>query len=117
VNEDPLAAFRLDGRVAIVTGASSGIGARLVRALYAARATVVAAARRADRLEELAGTLDTFRPVLAVNLTAAFVLSRLASRHMLEQGRGSIVNGASILGLVGVGQCPGPAMPPARPGW
>lgn len=46
--------FRLDGRVAIVTGASSGIGRRCARVLAAHGATVVAVARRVDRLEALA---------------------------------------------------------------
>ena len=37
--------FRLDGRVAIVTGASSGLGARFATVLHAAGAHVVLAAR------------------------------------------------------------------------
>lgn len=49
--------FRLDGRVAIITGASSGLGAGFAAALASAGATVVLAARRVDRLEELAKTL------------------------------------------------------------
>src|SRR5688500_18925113 len=49
--------FRLDGRVAIVTGASSGLGDRFTRVLHAAGATVMAAARRAERLEALAADL------------------------------------------------------------
>ena len=46
--------WRIDGRVALVTGASSGLGARFARVLHAAGATVVATARRQDRLEDLA---------------------------------------------------------------
>lgn len=45
--------FRLDGRVAIVTGASSGLGSRFARVLHAAGARVVVAARRRDPLDEL----------------------------------------------------------------
>lgn len=45
--------FSLDGRVALVTGASSGIGRVLAKGLSAAGAQVVAVARRADRLEAL----------------------------------------------------------------
>ena len=151
------AAFRLDGRVAIVTGASSGLGERFARVLAGAGAQVVVTARRLDRLERLAAELDgavpvacdlstsadlelpvqraieacgrvdvlvnnagiessapaleedteRFRQVLEVNLVAPFVLARTAARNMLERGAGgSIVNVASILGLVGVGRPP-----------
>src|SRR6478672_3317386 len=46
--------FRLDGRVAVVTGASSGLGVAFAQALAQAGADVVLGARRVDRLEETA---------------------------------------------------------------
>jgi NAD(P)-dependent dehydrogenase (short-subunit alcohol dehydrogenase family) len=46
--------FRLDGRVAVVTGASSGMGVTFARTLASAGASVVLAARREDRLHEVA---------------------------------------------------------------
>lgn len=51
---NPLASFRLDGRVALITGTSSGIGAAIAEGLAAAGASVVLAARRVERCEALA---------------------------------------------------------------
>ena len=44
---------KLDGKVAVITGASSGIGEATAKALAAEGASVVVAARRNDRLSEL----------------------------------------------------------------
>lgn len=50
--------FGLDGRVAIVTGASSGLGASVAEALASVGARVAVVARRQDRLAELAKEID-----------------------------------------------------------
>ena len=56
--------FDLSGRIALVTGASSGLGAGFARSLSDAGAKVVLAARRIDRLQSLAEELgDTALPV------------------------------------------------------
>jgi 3-oxoacyl-[acyl-carrier protein] reductase len=49
--------FRLDGKPALVTGASGGIGAAIARALHAQGAKVVLSGTRMERLEALAGEL------------------------------------------------------------
>lgn len=49
--------FRLDGRPALVTGASGGIGAAIARALHAQGAVVVLSGTRREALESLAGSL------------------------------------------------------------
>jgi 3-oxoacyl-[acyl-carrier protein] reductase len=41
--------------------------------------------------------------VLSVNLTSAFYISKLVSRHMMKQKSGAIINVASIVGVIGNG--------------
>ncbi|HYX61100.1 MAG TPA: SDR family oxidoreductase, partial [Streptosporangiaceae bacterium] len=66
--------FSLDGRVAVVTGGSSGIGAGMAAALAQAGARVVLVARDAGRLEEAAARLR------ACGAEAAWVSADLAER-------------------------------------
>jgi len=63
-----LDSFRLDGRVALVTGASSGLGVAIAHALAEAGADVVVGARRAERLAgTVTGIEATGRRGLAVS--------------------------------------------------
>lgn len=54
------------GKRVIVTGASSGLGAHVTRRLVGEGASVIAAARRTDRLESLAGELEDASGTVAV---------------------------------------------------
>ena len=93
---DPLAPFRLDGRVVIVTGASSGLGERFVRVLVAAGASVVAVARRADRLQALARELVGVEP-MAGDLTDPDVPAGAVATAIERFGRlDVVVNNAGI---------------------
>ncbi len=99
---DVLAPFRLDGRTAIVTGASSGLGARFARVLHAAGATVVAAARRTERLADLADELHGERLVaVTCDVTRDVDLEHLVGAS-LEVGGGAIdvlVNNAGVTNI------------------
>jgi 3-oxoacyl-[acyl-carrier protein] reductase len=66
--------FDLTGEVALVTGASSGLGRRFAQVLAAHGAKVVAAARRTDRLAELAQQGSGIAP-LALDVTATASLA------------------------------------------
>jgi len=149
--------FSLKDRVAVVTGASSGLGIVFAEGLAEAGAKVVVAARRKERLDALVGKLtakgfealavvcdvtdaddvdrmvqaalerfgridilvnnaglsvnlpaeeepvEDFSRVMEINVTGTFICSQRCGRVMLEAGRGSIINIASMLGLVGIG--------------
>ncbi|MBS0640589.1 MAG: 3-oxoacyl-[acyl-carrier-protein] reductase [Acetobacteraceae bacterium] len=63
--------FRLDGKAALVTGASGGIGAAIARALHAQGATVVLSGTRQDALDALAGDLKERAHVCPADLRNA----------------------------------------------
>ncbi len=77
--QDPTSAFRLDGKVVIVTGASSGLGERFARVCSAAGAKVVVSARRKERLDALAADLTD-----ALAVQADFATDE-AAPHVVEQ--------------------------------
>ncbi len=139
----------LSGRVALVTGASSGLGERFTRVLRDAGADVVMTARREERLKQLASelgsvavagdiasvahrqalaaavadrfgrldilinnagvcddgpledqTLSELETVIQVNLVAVLDLCRLVAPLLFASDHGSVINIASIYGLV-----------------
>jgi NAD(P)-dependent dehydrogenase (short-subunit alcohol dehydrogenase family) len=86
----------LAGRVAVVTGASSGLGARFAAVLADAGAEVVAAARRVERLEALAGEHPSIHPV-ACDVTADDAPRELIATALERFGHVDVcVNNAGI---------------------
>ena len=63
--------FSLEGRKALVTGASGGIGGAIARAFHAAGAEVAISGTRVDALESLAADLGQGAHVLPADLAAA----------------------------------------------
>lgn len=99
---DPLQLFRLDGQVALVTGASAGLGARFARVLHSVGAQVVVTARRADRLDELVGDMPG-SIAIAADIAAADERERLVGEAVDRAGRIDIVvNNAGISHTVGL---------------
>lgn len=90
----------LDGRVAVVTGASSGIGEATAERLAALGARVAVAARRADRLEALAGRIRSAGGtalVLPVDVTDRAAVAAAADRVAAELGLVDLVfNNAGV---------------------
>jgi NAD(P)-dependent dehydrogenase (short-subunit alcohol dehydrogenase family) len=97
---NPLDAFRLDGRVVVLTGASSGLGVGFARALAAVGAHLVLAARRVGALEELATELrdgGTQVVVQPADVSSPGDCGKVAERAVEEYGRIDVlVNNAGI---------------------
>jgi NAD(P)-dependent dehydrogenase (short-subunit alcohol dehydrogenase family) len=88
--------FDLSGKIAVVTGASSGLGDRFVRVLHTAGASVVAVARRSDRLAQLANELDRVLPLTA-DLADDTAVERIIPRTLERFGQVDIlVNNAGF---------------------
>jgi NADP-dependent 3-hydroxy acid dehydrogenase YdfG len=91
---------RLDGTVALVTGASSGIGEATAVALAAEGASVAVAARRGDRLAALADRIggDGRVLVLETDVTDEDQARAMVARTVAELGRlDTLVNNAGVM--------------------
>jgi NADP-dependent 3-hydroxy acid dehydrogenase YdfG len=91
---------RLEGTVALVTGASSGIGEATAVALAAEGASVAVAARRRDRLEALAARIgdDARVLVLETDVTDEGQARAMVERTVAELGRlDTLVNNAGVM--------------------
>jgi NADP-dependent 3-hydroxy acid dehydrogenase YdfG len=87
----------LDGRSVVVTGASSGIGAAVVRALAAAGARVTMGARRLDRLEALAREIGPRVAVARADMRVeADVVRLVATARERFGGVDALVNNAGL---------------------
>jgi NADP-dependent 3-hydroxy acid dehydrogenase YdfG len=91
----------LDGTVALVTGASSGIGAATAAALAAQGAAVAVAARRKDRLEDLAAEIRSqggTALVLESDITQEAEATAAVERTVAELGRlDTLINNAGVM--------------------
>ncbi|HEX4364175.1 MAG TPA: SDR family NAD(P)-dependent oxidoreductase [Solirubrobacteraceae bacterium] len=92
---------RLDGTVALVTGASSGIGAATARELALRGAAVALGARRKDRLEALAQEItDAGGSAIAIetDVTDAAQARRCVAETVAQLGRlDTVVNNAGVM--------------------
>ncbi|MFC6010753.1 SDR family NAD(P)-dependent oxidoreductase [Nocardia lasii] len=96
--------FRLDGKVAVVTGASSGLGVSFAQSLAQAGADVVLAARRVDKLEEtklLVEAQGRRAITVACDVADPEACTAVAARAIEEFGRVDVlVNNAGVASAV-----------------
>jgi len=87
----------LAGKVAVITGASAGIGEAIARDLAAAGAKLLLVARRADRLAALAESLPCEAEILAIDVAEDGAVEAMQAKAIARFGRVDIlINNAGI---------------------
>lgn len=80
-----------NGKTALVTGASSGIGAATARALASAGARVLLVARREDQLNKVAASIGSAAKIYPADLSSATAVAELARRIDSAEGTPDII--------------------------
>ncbi len=88
--------FRLDGKLALVTGASGGIGGAVARTLHAAGAGVVLAGRRREPLEALAAELGERATIATADLAEPGAAEALVAAAEARGGLDILINNAGV---------------------
>ena len=90
--------FRLDGKSALVTGASGGIGNAIAKALHAQGAEVILSGTRGEALQALAGELGERAHVVTANLGDAESIATLArtAEEVADGGIDILINNAGV---------------------
>ena len=100
MNDAVIKSLDLSGQLALVTGASSGLGAHFAQVLAQAGATVVAAARRVDRLESLVADIEAAGgKAMAVAMDVNDGSSVVAAFDQVQENLGTVtvvVNNAGV---------------------
>ena len=89
--------FNLNGKVALITGASSGLGRHFSKTLSEAGATVILSARRMDNLVELQKELNGKSHIFSLDVTSTKSVEQLFKEIKKEFGSADIlVNNAGV---------------------
>jgi NAD(P)-dependent dehydrogenase (short-subunit alcohol dehydrogenase family) len=97
LTHDSLTSFRLDNRTVVITGASSGLGARFATVLHGLGATVVLSARRLDRLDTLVAQLGDRAIAIQCDVAESGASAELVRQTIERTGRvDSVIANAGI---------------------
>ena len=89
--------FDLSGKVALITGASSGLGRHFSKTLSEAGATVILGARRMDNLAKLQEELNSKSHIFSLDVTSSESVQKLFEDIKKEFGSADILVNLSLI--------------------